>query len=113
MIVAVGIDIASIDRIKRALEHPRFATRFFTDEERELCLTPAQFAGRWAAKEAIAKAVSPRTFGWKDVSVGKDAQGKPIVRAPLEKDEALHVSISHERGTAVAVAILERRANNR
>ncbi len=57
MIVGLGIDIVEVARIAEAMKNPRFIERILTPIEREFCTTPQKVAGRWAAKEAIAKAV--------------------------------------------------------
>ena len=71
----------------------------------------AQFvAGRWAVKEAVAKAVGTH-LTWHDVEVLPDADGRPtarIVREKFDSDEyRLNVSISHEKGHAVGMAVVE------
>lgn len=111
MIVGLGTDIVAIDRIAEAMKNPRFLSRILTPKEIEFCTTPARIAGRWAAKEAIAKAVGlPLT--WQQVEILPDDLGSP--RAVVTSHHfdpvrlRLHVSISHERTHAVAIAVLER-----
>ena len=111
MIVGLGIDIIEIERIAKAMENPRFLERILTAKEREFCTTPLKVAGRWAAKEAVAKAVGLH-LTWHDVEILPDEMGAPTARvASRYLDPArlkLKVSISHERKNAVAVALLER-----
>lgn len=102
--------MVEVSRIERAMRNPKFLERIFTESERREPLTPQRVAGRWAAKEAVAKAVG--TFlKWHDVEVFNMASGAPAVRiAQLAFDmtgRAVHVSLSHVKDNAVAVAILE------
>jgi len=124
MIIGTGIDIIEVDRIRRSLERhgARFIQRVFTPEEQALAPTgpdPGPFyAGRWAAKEAVAK-----TFGtgigagcsWTDICVLRDAAGKPYIEmrgtgartAAGLKIGMIHVSISHIKDYACASAVAE------
>jgi holo-[acyl-carrier protein] synthase len=100
----------SLDRIRRAMRRERFAARVLTERELQRETTPSYVAGRWAAKEAIAKAVSVR-LGWRQVEVIPSEDGR--LQAHVHCDMVLPgdrvwVSVSHERGQAVAVAIWER-----
>lgn len=110
MIVAVGVDIVEVERIKSAMKDPRFVERVLTSRERELAHTAQFVAGRWAVKEAVAKAVGTH-LSWQDVEVLPDKSGKPHASVnPAKsdlKDHRLHVSISHEKGHAVGMAVLE------
>jgi len=65
-------------------------------------------AGRFAAKEAIFKAMGDRTLTWKDVQVFNDRDGKPYCKILNNKGKNLevHVSISHVKNYAVANAII-------
>lgn len=112
MIVGLGTDIVEIARIEEAMHrNPRFVYRILTEKERSMCTLPHCVAGRWAVKEAIAKAIGlPLT--WQQVEVLPDEIGAP--KATVDSRDfdpvrlRLHVSISHERTHATAVAILER-----
>ena len=124
MIVGIGTDIASIDRIQRTLDRfgERFVNRILTPAERaRYDRTRAQashFAKRWAAKEAFSKAIGTGIhppFTWHSISVGRDPRGKPLV----EPDEAMrahlaslgvtrsHLSLTDDAGVAVAFVVLE------
>jgi len=111
VIVGLGIDLVEVARIEIAMRNPRFIERVLTPSEREFCLTPAQVAGRWAAKEAIYKAVGLRVT-WQQIEVLPDEIGAP--RATLDSRDfdpgrlRLRVSITHERNYATAIAIVER-----
>jgi holo-[acyl-carrier protein] synthase len=111
MIVGLGLDLVYISRIEEAMGNPRFIFRVLTDAEREMCRTPQCVAGRWAAKEAIAKAIGlPLT--WQQVEVLPDETGAPHVKITSPNFDPvrlrIHVSITHERDHAAAVAVLER-----
>ncbi len=111
MIVGLGLDLVDITRIEQAMENPRFIFRVLTDAEREMCRSPHCVAGRWAAKEAIAKAIGlPLT--WQQVEVLPDETGAPHVTITNPGFDPvrlrIHVSITHERDHAAAVAVLER-----
>lgn len=110
MIVRIGTDIVDVGRIAEAMQRPQFLERILTEAERARPLSPQRVAGRWAAKEAVAKCLDGRP-AWHDVVIDNDPVGRPTVRvSPRVLDPTryrLHVSISHERSHAVAVAILE------
>ena len=119
MILGVGLDLADIERIGRAIEKPHFLERIFSEEERtNIAQKGAQTAaGYWAAKEAIAKALGT---GFADgimpdqIEVTHDAAGAPGVllhgRA-LERMQKVGgarvmLSLSHEENTAIAFAVI-------
>lgn len=108
MINAVGIDVVETSRIVEAMNgNRRFPARILTQLERKRAITPAYLAGRWAAKEAIAKAVGTH-LTWQDVEIYEGEGGKPMVRfLKHEPKGVVHVSISHDRTLASAVAIWE------
>lgn len=122
MILGVGIDIVEIKRIKSAIEsNEKFLEKIFTSTELEYLksrnLRPEYVAGRFAAKEAVAKALGTgfRGFDFKDIEIDRTTLGKPIVilkgKAKLiakkEGQYSIHLSISHGEDSAVAYAILE------
>jgi len=122
LILGVGIDIVEIRRIKSAIEsNERFLEKIFTSTELEYLksrnLRPEYVAGRFAAKEAVAKALGTgfRGFDFKDIEIDRTTLGKPIVilkgKAKLiakkEGKYNIHLSISHGEDSAVAYAILE------
>lgn len=121
MIVGIGIDVCSIDRMKKALERhgDRFFSRICTERERA-DLGPHNIAiglaGRFAVKEAFAKALDgARGVGWHEVEVRRAPSGRPFLevsgkgKAMLEEYGAdrWHVTITHDAGVAAAVVILE------
>lgn len=122
MIVGLGIDIASIPRVARALERygPRFMERILTPAEREELSgrvdAATALAGRFAAKEALSKALGgPRDVWWQDVEIRRGPLGTPtlhLLGAAVPYAERLGivrslVSITHDAGVAAAVVVLE------
>ncbi|MFF1355238.1 holo-ACP synthase [Streptomyces sp. NPDC058297] len=121
MIIGVGIDVAEIERFEASLARtPGMAERLFV--ERELLLPSgerrggASLAARFAAKEALAKALgAPAGLRWTDAEVCVEASGQPLLRvtgtvaAAAEKlgVRSWHVSLSHDAGIASAVVIAE------
>lgn len=115
MIIGVGIDVVDIARFGRRLERtPRLAERLFTETERDLRLN--SLAARFAAKEALAKALgAPVGLHWQDATVVRSADGRPelqitgtvAARAAQLGATSLHVSLSHDAGIASAVVIAE------
>lgn len=110
MILAVGLDLVEVSRIAQAMKNPAFLRRILTESEREIITTPLRIAGRWAAKEAIAKAVGLH-LSWHDVEILPGPNGEPVVaiRHPdwNPSERRIHLSITHEKGHAAAVAVLE------
>lgn len=111
MVVGVGIDIVEISRIEKAMRRGSFVRRILTEREEVYCTSPQRVAGRWAAKEAILKAIGVQ-FRMQDIEILNDPLGQPhvVIRDPnfdLKRLKIL-VSITHERGHAAAVAVVER-----
>jgi holo-[acyl-carrier protein] synthase len=110
MVIRVGLDVVEIPRIAKAMQRPGFRERILTPEERMLCTTPTRVAGRWAAKEAIAKAVGLK-LSWHQVEILNDDTRAPFAVIHSSHFDTrrfrVHISISHERNIAAAVAILE------
>ena len=114
-VLGVGIDVVDIDRFGEALERtPSLRERLFTEQERNRPL--ASLAARFAAKEALAKALgAPTGMGWLDAEIVNEASGDPrfdirgsvLARATDLGVEAVHVSLSHDAGIASAVVVLE------
>lgn len=121
MIVGVGIDVAEIDRFAKALERtPILAERLFVEAELTLPSGErrgvASLAARFAAKEALAKALgAPGGLSWTDAEVVAADSGQPslVVRGTVAaRAEELgvrgwHLSLSHDAGIASAVVIAE------
>jgi holo-[acyl-carrier protein] synthase len=111
MVVGIGIDIVEVGRIAKAMEHESFVRRILTEREEAYCETPARVAGRWAAKEAIIKAVGIKLL-MKNIEILNDPLGQPFVTIHDPQYDGkrlrLYVSITHERSHAAAVAVVER-----
>jgi len=122
MIVAVGIDVVRVERFVRALQRtPLLADRLFTESERRTPSgnprSPESLAARFAAKEAVAKALgAPFGMHWHDCEVVTDPDGRPwltvsgtVAAVALERGVSRwHLSLSHDGGIASAVVIAER-----
>lgn len=121
MIVGLGVDVCSIERMRRALERhgDRFFSRICTEAERADLNgrdMPTALAGRFAVKEAFAKALDgARGVGWHEVQVRRAPSGRPTLQLSGNATamvnqfgaDAWHVTITHDAGVAVAVVILE------
>ncbi len=124
VVLGIGVDTIEIERITEALERksgPRFEKRVFTPGEIEYCRSMSNpyphFAARFAAKEAVMKAFGTgwsAEVTWKGIEVVRDKRGKPHIKlhdktAELAKKlgaRVAHVSLSHDKGRAVAIALL-------
>ncbi|MFQ6133917.1 MAG: holo-ACP synthase [Armatimonadota bacterium] len=124
MIIGIGIDIVEVARIGRMVDRhgARFLDKVYTSYEVENCQRRGgraqEYAARWAAKEALMKAVGT---GWRRGVLFRDIEnynlpsGKPMIRlrgrvkqlAQRLGGRRIHVSISHEREYAVAFVVLE------
>ncbi len=123
MIVGIGVDAVEVARIARALErHPRFAERVFTPAERAASArrgvgAAAYLAKRWAAKEAVSKALGVGFSGFRytDLEVVNHPSGAPSIALAGELAEwasslgvrQWHLSLSDTRDTAVAAVVAE------
>lgn len=115
MILGVGIDVCGIERFAETLARtPSLGDRLFTERERERPL--ASLAARFAAKEALAKALgAPAGLSWHDAEILNEAGGRPVLHlrgTVLDAAEELgaghwHVSLSHDAGVATAIVVLE------
>jgi holo-[acyl-carrier protein] synthase len=115
VILGVGIDVVDIARFGETLERtPALRQRLFT--EREAVRPLASLAARFAAKEALAKALgAPTGMGWHDAEVVNAPSGDPrlelrgsvLARANDVGVQHVHVSLSHDAGIASAVVVLE------
>lgn len=122
MIVGIGADVVSVTRFSASLRRaPGLRDRLFT--ARELvsdvghARTDTSLAARFAAKEAVAKALgAPRGMAWHDCEVVGDGDGRPWLRisgtvaaeATAQGVEHWHLSLSHDGDLAVAYVVAER-----
>jgi len=114
MVIGTGIDIIEIPRIRTAVDRwgDRFLDRILNPAEIAYARThtvPHQhYAGRFAAKEAIYKALGDKRVTWKDITIINDPDGKPsCLVAGLPAGKSIHISISHSKYYAVASAVVE------
>jgi holo-[acyl-carrier protein] synthase len=115
VIVGIGIDVVDVSRFGVTLERtPGLRHRLFTADERVLPV--ASLAARFAAKEALAKALgAPAGLHWHDCEVIKDDEGRPsfvltgtvAARAVALRAHTLHLSMSHDAGIASAMVVAE------
>lgn len=115
MIIGVGIDVVDIDRFVLSLERtPGLRDRLFTATE--AALPPASLAARFAAKEAIAKALgAPAGLAWHDAEIVSESSGRPrfslsgtvAASCSAQGVASVHLSLSHDAGIASAVVVLE------
>jgi holo-[acyl-carrier protein] synthase len=118
-IVGVGTDVCGIDRFAASLARtPGLRERLFTTAE--AALPEASLAARFAAKEALAKALgAPGDLAWHDAEVVAEPSGRPrlvltgsVAAAASRAGVAVtHLSLSHDAGVAFAVVVLEGRAD--
>ncbi|HXW46429.1 MAG TPA: holo-ACP synthase [Streptosporangiaceae bacterium] len=117
MIVGIGVDVADISRLERALARtPSLVTRLFAESERAGS-SARSLAGCFAAKEAVAKALgAPSGLRWADAVLGHEVSGRPVLEvqgtvaaaAAALGVQGWHVSISHDGGLCVAMVVAER-----
>ncbi|MBS4959665.1 MAG: holo-ACP synthase [Clostridiales bacterium] len=121
MILGIGSDIVKIDRIRQAIEKPSFLEKYFSIAEREYfaahSMRAETVAGCFAAKEAVVKAMGTgfRGFSPIEVEIYHRENSRPGVRlvgrceavAKTLFIRSIHISISHEKEYAVAVAMAE------
>lgn len=116
MIVGVGVDVVHVARLEAALRRtPGLAARLFTQSEQG---RPAEsLAGCFAAKEAVAKVLgAPPGLRWRDVEIGHDGGGRPILRLSGTVAAAAdglgvrhwHLSLTHDGGMSVAMVVAEK-----
>lgn len=116
MIAGIGVDIVDVPRFGRQLERtPHLRERLFTSIERDLPLR--SLAARFAAKEAIAKALGvPVGMNWQDCTIAKDEAGDPqvLIRGTVAAASELrgitswHLTLSHDGDMAIAMVVAER-----
>ncbi len=120
----IGVDVVDVERMQFALDRtPRIRQRLFTEAEIAYCekyrFAERHYAGRWAAKEAVTKALGCGLIQWNGVEVMRKPRQAPTVRifGKIEKfasmvgvrEDEISISITHSELSAVAVAIIRRR----
>lgn len=121
MKITTGIDIIEVSRIKEAIEeqNTKFLSKIYTEKEIEYCSNTGKmeyqhFAARFAAKEAVFKAISEfikndENEYWRKIEVLNDNNGKPKINLgiKLSKDlESIDISISHIKELAIANVVV-------
>src|ERR687884_312680 len=122
VVPGVGVGVVDVERMKFALERtPKIRQRLFSEAEISYCekfrFAERHYAGRWAAKEAVTKALGCGLIQWNGVEVLRRPHQAPTVRITGDKirrfadmvgvrEEDLHVSITHSELSAVAVCIV-------
>ena len=113
-IYGIGTDIIEIERIKEAINRTvTFKQKVYSEKEIEHIERKknpyASFAGRFAAKEAVAKAVGTgvRGFSLRDIEILNEENGRPVIETIVFEGN-IHVSISHTDKTAIAQVVLEK-----
>ncbi len=123
MVLGIGIDIIEIDRIKKSIENygDSFLNKIYTKTELDYCLSKKNkyqhFAARFAAKEAIYKAISTASgfsFEWKDLEIYNEKNGMPRVKLLgklsdfLGEDKDLKITMSHSENYVTCFALLQK-----
>jgi holo-[acyl-carrier protein] synthase len=125
MIYGIGVDIVATERFQRFIDAGNSAImdRLFTEAERSLCRSRKDaascLAARFAAKEAFLKALGTGLrdgISWKDMEVSNNALGKPELNLSGKAAEqvqatgviGVHLSLSHDSGSAIAMVVLEK-----
>ncbi|MGA3287836.1 MAG: holo-ACP synthase [Bacteroidota bacterium] len=120
-ILGIGVDVVDVQRMKDVLEKQGkvFLDKVFSDMEVTYCKTRKKpyihFGARFAAKEAVAKAMRTGwsgAFHWRDIEVVNDQSGAPHILLSRDVAKALdqctvHLSLSHTDNTIVAFVVLE------
>lgn len=115
-VVGIGVDVVGIDRFAATLTRtPGIAMRLFTPAERDL-VRPERLAARFAAKEAVAKALgAPPGLEWHDAEIVLAPGGRPSLKITGTVAAAAnrlgitswHLSMTHDGGVAVAMVVAE------
>lgn len=113
IIHGIGVDIVSIERIKKVYEKfgKKFLERVFTEREINYSFSHSNpfphLAGRFAGKEAVIKALGkPQGLIFKDIEIINNSNGSPEVLLKKTKNRKIFLSISHENTYAVAFALV-------
>jgi holo-[acyl-carrier protein] synthase len=116
--ISCGTDIIEIDRVRQSIEkyEEKFKTNIYTEKEVEYCESHKlqryqHYAARFAAKEAIFKAISKKldtNYSWTDFEILNDENGKPEVnlKKEIEEIESIDISISHCKSYATAMVVV-------
>jgi holo-[acyl-carrier protein] synthase len=116
VIVGIGVDVVDVARFEQSMQRTGgLGKRLFTDGERSL--PASSLAARFAAKEAVVKALgAPKGLRWHDTEIGRADDGRPLltVRGTVARAadtlgiRRWHLSLSHDAGLAIAMVVAER-----
>lgn len=121
MVIGIGIDIIEIDRIKDSLDKfgEKFLSKIYTKKEIDYCNSKSNkyqhFAARFAAKEAVYKALTTgweKGSNWQSIEITNESNGMPVVKLNgklasfLSDGKNLKISLSHSRDYVTCVAII-------
>jgi len=111
--VGIGVDLCAWERVPEFnREHPFF--RFLSEEEVLFCLSRPDprpsLAARFAAREALLKALNGFAPWMNEIKIIIDESGAPSFTGSIPDDVVLHLSLAHDAGIAVAIVIVERKA---
>lgn len=117
MILGIGIDLVELDRLKEIVSD-RFIDRILSHEEKKMYLNIAAentklafVGGRFAAKEALFKAISKGngTANYIDFAILNEESGKPYLQSDyFKQDEIIHITITHTDHYAAAYVMIEK-----
>jgi holo-[acyl-carrier protein] synthase len=115
VIIGVGVDVVDVARFERSMQRTGgLGKRLFTEGERTL--PASSLAARFAAKEAVAKALgAPKGLRWHDTEIGRAEDGRPLLSVTGTVARAAdtlgvrrwHISLSHDAGLAIAMVVAE------
>lgn len=122
--ITCGTDIIEIERIKQSIEklENSFLNRIYTDREIQYCESKKKqkyqhYAARFAAKEAVFKAISKGLedkykINWKDIEIVNNSQGRPAVFMNGIEQKNIDISISHCKEYAIATVVMFEQGEN-
>lgn len=118
MNISCGTDIIEIDRVKQSIQNyeDKFKESIYTEDEIKYCESHRgqkfqHYAARFAAKEAIFKAISKKlskNYKWTDFEIINDKNGKPdvILKVKINEIDSIDISLSHCKEYAVAMVVV-------
>ena len=118
MYISCGTDIIEIERIKKSIENyeEKFKKNIYTEIEVKYCESHRSqkfqhYAARFAAKEAIFKAISKKlsdNYAWTDFEIINDEHGKPevVLKTEIPEIQSIDISMSHCKEYAVATVVV-------
>lgn len=112
-IKGIGVDIEEIKRFKSLpyKSNRDFYNKIFTDKEIRYCLSKSDpyphFTARFAAKEAVSKALNQSVYRAKSIEISNDKTGKPLLKLHKDPKSKILISLSHTKDYAIAFAIVQ------